>query len=760
MPAELREFLLRCSVLPELTAARCAAVSGNADAAKLLDQIERRGLFVSVLEDAEGTLVLHDLFRDCLDDRLRREHPDEVPRLLQRAADGETDPVRRLSFLTRAGAWDEAERVFAQSCPALLSNGAIEQVLRLLEQFPADRRTTSPELLHVRGLAGWVQWDWPALIDAMHRAALACERRGDEAGRLRAIVYEAIGLAAIGRYDEAAALHATLPAEMPELEIEALASAAACLARSRHRRDRRGRAALRARARHHRGVRERLCVEPVRAAASVPWRAGHERAAQTLRRRCDAPRRREPVAAAHRGACRAGMARVVARRARRRDGTRRERASRRAMAGSPPNLRMFIHTFLAAAHAMRGDRDAAYRSVAVLHDYFESTAATQAEQRITSNYAHYVFHAVRIADTLADADGVRRFAAKLPGKRPIHNEELLRASLPTLPARLAALDNQHAKACEHWALARRDEMAIDIIGQANEARLRHARSLLALDRTTDAAELLRPVFDAVQAGGEIGGVLFAGARVLSALAGANWRGALDARQLSMLRQWARLLDARSAQGPTSKSPAVAPAAATAIDTLSAREREVLARMAAGDSNKLIARAFDLSPHTVKRHVANILDKLGVQTRGQAAAGTARASGAVRPRRSQCRGLRRFCGGGRFAQPQDSYVHERCGRMPHAVPARAWQRSRSPRSSRRDRAPDGRTPDARTIARRRADRTAPHAARGARRLRQDRGADAPDPPACRRTRALAWVSADEDDDLQRFLACLMHRARAA
>ena len=47
--------------------------------------------------------------------------------------------------------------------------------------------------------------------------------------------------------------------------------------------------------------------------------------------------------------------------------------------------------------------------------------------------------------------------------------------------------------------------------------------------------------------------------------------------------------------------------------------EVLARIAAGDSNKLIARAFDLSPHTVKRHVANILDKLGLASRGQAAA---------------------------------------------------------------------------------------------------------------------------------------------
>ena len=49
------------------------------------------------------------------------------------------------------------------------------------------------------------------------------------------------------------------------------------------------------------------------------------------------------------------------------------------------------------------------------------------------------------------------------------------------------------------------------------------------------------------------------------------------------------------------------------------ERETEARPAAGDSNELIARAFDLSPHTVKRHVANILDKLDPRSRGQAAA---------------------------------------------------------------------------------------------------------------------------------------------
>jgi LuxR family maltose regulon positive regulatory protein len=53
--------------------------------------------------------------------------------------------------------------------------------------------------------------------------------------------------------------------------------------------------------------------------------------------------------------------------------------------------------------------------------------------------------------------------------------------------------------------------------------------------------------------------------------------------------------------------------------LSQREHEVLRRIADGDSNKMIARALSLSPHTVKRHVANILDKLGARSRSQAAA---------------------------------------------------------------------------------------------------------------------------------------------
>jgi pimeloyl-ACP methyl ester carboxylesterase/DNA-binding CsgD family transcriptional regulator len=60
-----------------------------------------------------------------------------------------------------------------------------------------------------------------------------------------------------------------------------------------------------------------------------------------------------------------------------------------------------------------------------------------------------------------------------------------------------------------------------------------------------------------------------------------------------------------------------------LDLLTGREREVLALVANGLSNAAIAEQLDLSEHTAKRHVANILVKLDLPTRAAAAALVAR-----------------------------------------------------------------------------------------------------------------------------------------
>jgi DNA-binding NarL/FixJ family response regulator len=64
-----------------------------------------------------------------------------------------------------------------------------------------------------------------------------------------------------------------------------------------------------------------------------------------------------------------------------------------------------------------------------------------------------------------------------------------------------------------------------------------------------------------------------------------------------------------------------------LEALTAREREVLALVAEGRSNASVAQRLQLSEHTVKRHVANILLKLDLPTRAAAAALVGRQSDA-------------------------------------------------------------------------------------------------------------------------------------
>jgi LuxR family maltose regulon positive regulatory protein len=211
-----------------------------------------------------------------------------------------------------------------------------------------------------------------------------------------------------------------------------------------------------------------------------------------------------------------------------------------------------------------------------------------------------------------------------------------------LPLRAQALwlDGRRDEAVRLWRDAIADEARIDRLGHTVESRLRLAAACVALSRLDEAAQALAPVFERVADHAGLGPVLFARS-VLPALASAPWGSRLPVQDQAMLGRWVELAENVAAASAPAPAAPVRTAAAGGLSgmalALSAREREVLERIAAGDSNKLIARAFDLSPHTVKRHVANILDKLGAQTRGQAAAMYRERSTAPSPARCTDRG---------------------------------------------------------------------------------------------------------------------------
>lgn len=81
----------------------------------------------------------------------------------------------------------------------------------------------------------------------------------------------------------------------------------------------------------------------------------------------------------------------------------------------------------------------------------------------------------------------------------------------------------------------------------------------------------------------------------------------------------KLVDAyRTAAAPRPAAVAEPEVPASAVDSLSPREQEILGKIARGQGNKEIARALGIAETTVKIHVQHILRKLDVSSRVQAA----------------------------------------------------------------------------------------------------------------------------------------------
>jgi LuxR family maltose regulon positive regulatory protein len=86
LEASLRGFLLQTAVLSRLSADLCQAVTGEPESQALLESIERANLFLVPLDDERRWYRFHDLFREVLLARLQASQPELVPVLHQRAA--------------------------------------------------------------------------------------------------------------------------------------------------------------------------------------------------------------------------------------------------------------------------------------------------------------------------------------------------------------------------------------------------------------------------------------------------------------------------------------------------------------------------------------------------------------------------------------------------------------------------------------------------------------------------------------------------
>jgi LuxR family maltose regulon positive regulatory protein len=610
MSPPLRRFLLRCSVLPELTPARCAHVSGLGDAASLFEQVERAGLFVTALDEGGRTLRLHDLFRDFLEDRLQRDHADELPALLRRAADHEPDLVRAVGWLARAGDWERAAIELAHRGPPLVPLGGGPGIERLLGLFPAAELERHPDLEYLRGLCAFHAFDFERMATSMERAVEGRARAGDAGAgtpeeRVWPRVFQHIAERNCGRQTQAAEGFARLQAERHPGAAGALVSFfSAWEAYAEHRpldvTANMAELMDRLEGLHDTEIWQHLYF--------VSMFAGLPGMAPLFERFV----RGAAVATGDRASLlRSGVLHLRAASAFA-AGRLSEAAEWLASAdedlqwlGRPRSVlteNLMLHLVIDAA---RGDAAACAAAAAQARaDLRESALANQ-----RAHGGSLLLAEACACWTLGDAAGVRRLQQEI--ERARNPFEWPSAPMErAMAAGMRALLDGRPDEAERLLAPRPGPVESLLYCRGGHALMLYAEALRRQGRLDAAARTLGPWLGEVRDGAPVGGVLMAGAPVMEALAAASWGARLTPDAISRLRDLAGL----AAGGAPTATAAAAPLPAGLTD----REVEVLALVASGQSNKLIARALDLSPFTVKRHVANILNKTGTGSRTEVA----------------------------------------------------------------------------------------------------------------------------------------------
>lgn len=606
LDAELRDFLLQVCVLPELTAARAAAVTGRADAARLLERVEQMGLFVTALDAHEPTLKLHDLFRAALEQRLRRERPEALPQLLRRAAAGETDPLRRITLLLSCGDAAEAAQVLLEVTPEWITAGALPTVRTVLAQFDAATREQLSAWHLSQCLLGWAQGDFQTMDRSARAAQSLGEAQGDGEVAAMGLGYRAIALNFLSRRGLRELGVERIQARAPAPHVVtgvALAWADIDDGRFEQARDRYASTLqhLERSSEPHLWYQGNLGTVGVHIPGMGPlierWIDG------ALRVGGEQPLTLKAMALVMRGWHRLLVGADIAGARDALDATQQELR----WLAEPTGVNALATVLELQIEAASGD----------------AAATRAATQRLLQGPSTGQGHRARwiIANFIAGCAAAVGDEPTLAAELALLESTPVDSALPGLHAividlaggHLAWLRGDVERAIACWSRAAADEVGLIRTRLDMPTRLFLAAACTRAGRLREAAAPLAGLHArALQ--GAAGAMLFA-RPVAPLLAAQDWRGRLDEVDRSELDGWLRRLMAAGAPARV----AAGTKAGAPLGGLSSRELEVLERIAAGDSNKLIARAFDLSPHTVKRHVANVLDKLAVSSRGQAAA---------------------------------------------------------------------------------------------------------------------------------------------
>ena len=138
-PQELRDFLLKTSLLNRMNGALCDVLTESSDGQSLLERLEHANLFVIPLDEVQRWYRYHHLFTDVLRKRFRQAFPEIVPELYRRAAQWceQNDLLEEaIEYALAAQDFPLAVRLIEFSSWRLVTRSSISVILRWMRALP------------------------------------------------------------------------------------------------------------------------------------------------------------------------------------------------------------------------------------------------------------------------------------------------------------------------------------------------------------------------------------------------------------------------------------------------------------------------------------------------------------------------------------------------------------------------------------------------------------------------------------------------
>lgn len=613
LPHELRDFAMRCSVLPELSPDLCNAVTQGSSAQQLLDDLYRRDLFLTVLDEVTPVLRFHDLFREFLQRELERQvSPEEVRNLHAIAAQAETVPTRAVAHWLKAARWDVAVAAIERCAEPLLAEGGHALVERWIRQLPPEQQLERAEVVRLLAMCASSTYANGNGRVFLERACELYRKRGDQVGLAQTLPILARACNFVGDLEACN----RFVSECETLDLDSRAKAALSVVRAWD-------ALANGRCEDvTRALDDLISIAQADLGALYPAVAdlfnslfygipGALARMRKLKELCLRLEQRGPVhwqvsALAHSGWPEFWQGDYSAATAALED---QEQSRQRRSA--VPALWLDMGQ-LRSVHLTVSGRFT--EALALVHANLELIRSSELKE-LRSTWLRPVYvECARFACLAHDVESLGKVlvalsAPRAPTEWPVlgMGRALARGRCALLERRLDEAVLELTEACrlhERWRL-------LAFMGDP-----RTALAMVHLEQRNQRAAWLafEPVWREAIDDDALGTLLYEPQQQLAellALMPTEWsRHPSTQILLKRLATWK--------QAPV-QARARANQRASALAQLTQRECEVLARIAAGDSNKLIARELDLSPHTAKRHVANILSKLNVPTRNAAAA---------------------------------------------------------------------------------------------------------------------------------------------